>query len=75
MAGKKKYCNSKASVVLPPLSDTLALRRKIKVKEAAALNSMHEDTFRKNFPETIVHLGPRLDVVELGVALNLRPKG
>jgi len=56
---------------LPQLPDSLALRRKIKVKEAAALNGIHEDTYRKHFAETIIHLGDRLDVVELGVALSL----
>jgi hypothetical protein len=60
---------------LPPLPEALALRRKIKVKQAAALVGMHEDTYRKNFGHTIIHLGPRLDVVELGVALSLgQPK-
>jgi hypothetical protein len=74
MAARSK-ASSKPSCDLPHLPEALALRRKIKVREAAALNAMHEDTFRKNFPETIIHLSDRLDVVELGTALNLQPKG
>jgi hypothetical protein len=62
---------SKLSHPLPPLPDALALKRKIKVKQAAALLDMHEDSFRKHFGHTIIRLAPRHDVVELGVVLAL----
>jgi hypothetical protein len=51
------------------------LQQKISVKEAAKLNRIHEDTYRKHFAHTIERLGPRLERVPLGVALTLgQPK-
>ena len=48
---------------------TLALRKKVSVKEAAALNNIHEDTFRRNYGHLIKKVSPRRDAVELGDAL------
>ena len=47
------------------------LQQKISVKEAAALNRVHEDTYRKHFGHTIERLGPRLERVTLGAALSV----
>jgi hypothetical protein len=52
-------------------SERLALRRKISVREAAALNDMHEDTFRKHHGDLIKRVGARRDVVALGDALAI----
>jgi hypothetical protein len=49
----------------------LALRQKIKVKEAAELNSMSEDTFRRRHGNLIQQISPRRQAVELGDALNI----
>jgi hypothetical protein len=54
-----------------PLSEKLQLRQKIRVKDAARLNAMHEDTFRKEYPQLIKKVTDRLDVVELGDALAI----
>ena len=37
----------------------LALRKKVSVKEAAALNDIHEDTFRRNYGHLIKKVSPR----------------
>jgi hypothetical protein len=49
--------------------DWLALRRKISVKEAAELNDVSEDTFRRRYQHLIRKISPRRDAVELGDAL------
>lgn len=49
--------------------DWLALRRKISVKEAATLNAMSEDTFRRRYRHLIKKISPRRDAVELGDAI------
>jgi hypothetical protein len=54
---------------VPILPDSLALKRKIKVKEAAEINDMCEATFRKYYSHLIKHLSPRRDGVELCDAL------
>jgi hypothetical protein len=57
--------------------DWLALRQKIPVKEAAQLNTLSEDTFRRRYPHLIRKVSPRRDAVELGDALaigNANPK-
>jgi len=54
-----------------PLPEAVALRRKISVAEAASINDIHEDTFRKHFPHLIKRVGPRLERVELGDALSI----
>jgi hypothetical protein len=58
---------------LPPLSP-LELKRKIPVAEAADLNSLSEDTFRRNYPHLIKHVSPRRQAVELGDALAIGQK-
>jgi hypothetical protein len=52
----------------------LELRKKIWVREAAALNGISEDSFRRHYPHLILKITPRRDVVELGDAINLPPK-
>jgi hypothetical protein len=49
----------------------LALKRKVSVKEAAALNNISEDTFRRRYPRLIRQVSPRRDAVELGDALSV----
>jgi hypothetical protein len=48
-------------------------RKKIKVREAAAMNDLSEATFRRRFPHLIKKITPRRDVVELGDAITLPP--
>jgi hypothetical protein len=54
-----------------PLSGELRLRQKIRVADAARLNAMHEDTFRKEYPELIKNVTDRIQAVELGDALAI----
>jgi hypothetical protein len=54
-----------------PLSDDLRLRQKIRVADAARLNAMSEDAFRKAHGHLIRHVTDRLQAVELGDALNI----
>jgi hypothetical protein len=59
---------------LPQLS-ARELQQRIPVKDAAKLNHIHEDTYRRHFADTIERVGPRLERVPLGVALNVgQPK-
>jgi hypothetical protein len=51
--------------------DWLALRKKISVREAAALNDVSEDTFRRRYSHLIKKISPRRDAVELGDALAI----
>ena len=51
--------------------DWLALKQKIPVKNAAALNDMSEDSFRRHYSHLIKKVSPRRDVVELGDALAI----
>ena len=46
-------------------------RQKITVQEAAELNGISEDTFRRRYRHLIKKLGLRCDRVELGDALDL----
>ena len=57
----------------PPteLPEVLALRRRIAVKQAAAILDIHEDTFRKHFGDLIRRVGPRLERVEIGDVLKI----
>lgn len=48
-------------------------RKKIKVKEAAALNDLSEASFRRHYAHLIRKITPRRDVVELGDAIDLPP--
>jgi hypothetical protein len=53
----------------------LERRRKIKVKEAAALNDLSEASFRRHYHHLIRKITPRRDAVELGDAITLpQPK-
>jgi hypothetical protein len=47
----------------------LALRQKIRVKDAARLNAVHEDTFRKEHGHLIKKISENVEAVELGDAL------
>jgi hypothetical protein len=59
-----------------PLADLspLDLLKKIPVREAAALNDLSEDSFRRHYPHLIHKITPRRDVVALGDAISLPPK-
>ena len=48
-------------------------RRRIPVRLAAALHRVHETTFKKHYAHLIKKFGPRLNLVELGDALDLPP--
>jgi hypothetical protein len=52
---------------------TLARRRKISVREAAALNDVSEATFRRRYPYLIRQVSRRRQAVELGDAIDLPP--
>lgn len=54
-----------------PRPDWLALKQKIPVKKAAALNDMSEDSFRRHYSHLIKQVSPRRDAVELGDALAI----
>ena len=51
--------------------DWLALKQKIPVKKAAALNDMSEDSFRRHHSHLIKKVSPRRDTVELGDAVAI----
>jgi hypothetical protein len=48
--------------------------RKISVKEAAALNGVSEDNFRRHYGHLIKKITPRRNVVALSDAISLPPK-
>jgi hypothetical protein len=52
-------------------TDWLTLRKKISVREAAELNDLSEDSFRRHHSALIKRVSPRRDVVELGDALAI----
>jgi hypothetical protein len=54
---------------LPPIER----RKKLTVREAAKLNTLSEDTFRRHYGHLIKKISPRRDVVELGDAIDLPP--
>ena len=51
--------------------DWLALKKKISVRQAADLNDISEDTFRRRHSHLIKKISPRRDAVELGDALAI----
>ena len=51
--------------------DWLARKKKISVKEAAELNNVSEDTFRRRYPHLIKKVSARRDAVETGDALDV----
>jgi hypothetical protein len=53
------------------LAPEFALQRKISVKEAAQLNAISEETFRRNHGHLIRQVSPRRRAVELGDALGV----
>jgi hypothetical protein len=53
------------------LETLLARRRKISVRQAAELNDLSEDTFRRRYKHLIKKVSPRRDAVELGDALDV----
>jgi hypothetical protein len=53
------------------LQPDLALRQKVSVKKAAALNDISEDTFRRRYKHLIKKVSDRRNAVELGDALKI----
>jgi hypothetical protein len=53
------------------LSNDLAPHRKISVREAAELNDLSEDTFRRRYSHLIKQVSPRRQAVELSDALAI----
>jgi hypothetical protein len=53
------------------LAAMLARRRKISVREAAELNDVSEDTFRRRYSHLIKQVSPRRQAVELDDALAI----
>jgi hypothetical protein len=51
------------------LAAELAPRRKISVREAAELNNVSEDTFRRRYAHLIKQISPRRQAVDLSDAL------
>lgn len=49
----------------------LDLQRKISIKEAAALNNVSEDTFKRHYSHIIRKISPRRSVVALSDALAI----
>jgi hypothetical protein len=49
----------------------LTLRKKISVREAAALNDLSEDSFKRHYGHLIIKVSPRRNVVALGDALAI----
>jgi hypothetical protein len=62
-----------ATTKIPGLTP-LELRRKISVQEAAEMNSLSLDTFKRHYSHLIRKISPRRDAVELGDAITLPPK-
>ena len=60
---------NKATSSEPP--QWLVMRKKITVREAAELNAVSEDTFRRNFPHLIKQVSPKRGAVTLADALNV----
>jgi hypothetical protein len=48
-------------------------KRKISTKQAAELNGVSEDFFKRNYRHLIRKIGPRRNAVELGDAIDLPP--
>ena len=65
-----------AKFTIPSVAELtpLELRKKIKVKEAAALNDLSEASFRRHYRHLIRKITPNRDAVELGDALTLPPR-
>jgi hypothetical protein len=70
MVVQKKRGPYKLSTIFP-LSPELRRHQKIRVKDAAKLNAMHEDTFRKEYKHLIKKVSDRVEAVELGDAIDL----
>jgi len=51
----------------------LELERKIPMADAARLNSVHPQTFRKNYEHLLIRVGRRRDFVKLRDAILLPP--
>jgi hypothetical protein len=51
----------------------LDLEKKITVEQAAGINSVHPDTFKRNHPHLVRKVGLRAERVKLGDAINLPP--
>jgi hypothetical protein len=51
----------------------LALKIKVSVPTAAAINNVHAATFKRNYPHLVRKTGKRREAVELGDAITLPP--
>jgi len=54
-----------------PLSPELQRHQKIRVEDAARLNAMHPDKFKKRYAHLIRKVSDRVEAVELGDAIDL----
>ena len=57
----------------PPDLSPLELKRKITTREAAELNGVSEDMFKRHYRHLIRKIGPRRLAVVLGDAIDLPP--
>ena len=51
----------------------LALKQKVSVPTAAAINNIHSATFKRHYGHLIKKISKRREAVELGDAINLPP--
>jgi hypothetical protein len=67
---------TKPASTKPPLANftPLELARKISTREAAEMNDVSEDTFKRNYQHLIRKISARRNVVSLGDAITLPPK-
>jgi hypothetical protein len=75
VTGKLRAYLARMSTTDPDFAAITALerKRKVSVREAAALNSVSEDTFRRNYSHLIKRISKRRQAVELGDAIDLPP--
>lgn len=71
--GRSKYESPGVGHNHPPDDepDWLALKRKVSVAEAARINNISVDTFKRRYRHLIVKVSPRRDAVELRDALAI----
>jgi hypothetical protein len=72
IGGMKTCASNNPTWSLTDLSP-LELKRKITTKEAAELNGVSEEMFKRHYRHLIRKIGPRRLAVELGDAINLPP--
>jgi hypothetical protein len=67
----KTQRTKRGALPIPTVPDWLRSKQKITVQQAAALNAISEDTFRRRYRHLIQQIGPRLQAVPLGDALAI----